>query len=318
MSTARRRSGPNEFGIDEQGFTRALPEGSRSGVQGHRAERDDAVPLFISDPHGRPRPEEYAAHYENDRGPLKSRSAIPRLIAACLVIVAVGGGAAAYRAQIAGSVQDAVSGDASAAPAVGAATPSPLSAQDSRVVPASRLGKDPGKDEAAPLGPIVRPPADVAPPSRDAMKAAYQNALQGQPLAAPPQAPGSEVQSAQVNAPQQVAAASPFSTPAAAPQPVTEPVHRLAPDQIAALIRRGDDLVASGDVAAARLALRRAAESGDARAMLKLGATYDPALLSHIQNHGVAPDLASARGWYEKAAALGEPEARRRLEAFAR
>ncbi len=318
MSTARRRSGPNEFGFHEQGFTRALPGSPRSLVPSDRAkpERDDATPLFISDPRGRTRPEEYAWYDEDGYTTLKSRSAIPRLVAAGLAIAALGGTGAAFHAQIARSVQDAISGKASATPVASSAAPSTRSAQDITAVPPSKPGGDP-----APLGdPIVRPRAEAAllpGPSHEAMKAAYQNALQGQSQAAPPQAPDPEGQSAQIYAPQ-VAGASPFPTPAAAPQPNKDLVHRLAPDQIASLIRRGDDLVGSGDVAAARLMLRRAAEAGDARAMIKLGATYDPALLSRIDNHGVAPDLASARGWYEKAAQLGAPEARQYLEALAR
>ncbi len=316
MSTAGRRSGPNERGFDEQRFTEALPGSPRSLVHGDwvGAEYAAKAPLFISDPHGRPRPEEYAGHDEDDCTPLKGRSAVPRLVAVGLAIAALGGaGAVFYYPQIAGSIQDAVSDKAVAAWAAHAT----LSTQDiAASPPANSSSKGP-----APLGdPTVRPSVKAAlpsVPSRETMKAAYQNALQSQPQAALPQAPDPGVQPPQIHVPQ-VATASPLSTPAAAPQPAPDPVHPLAPDQIASLIRRGDDLIGSGDVAAARLVLRRAAEAGDARAMIKLGATYDPALLSRIDNHGVAPDLAAARGWYEKAARLGAPEARQRLEALAR
>ena len=316
MSTAGRRSGPNALGFDEQRVNDALPGSPRSVVHGDWVESEYGAeaPLFISDPHGRPRPEEYAGHDEDDCTPLKGRSAIPRLVAVGLAITALGGvGAVFYYPQITGSIQDAVSDKAVAA----SAALSTLSTRDITAIPPSNSS---GKGPASLGDSTVRPPAEAAlpfVPSRETMKAAYQNALQGQPQAVLPQVPDRGVQSAQIHAPQ-VATASPLSTPAAVPQPATEPVHPLAPDQIAALIRRGDDLIGSGDVAAARLVLRRAAEAGDARAMIKLGATYDPALLSRIDNHGVAPDLTSARSWYEKAAQLGAPEARRRLEALAR
>ena len=46
------------------------------------------------------------------------------------------------------------------------------------------------------------------------------------------------------------------------------------------LIKRADDFLAIGDIAAARLVLRRAAGTGDAKAALALGMTYDPVVLA--------------------------------------
>jgi TPR repeat protein len=59
---------------------------------------------------------------------------------------------------------------------------------------------------------------------------------------------------------------------------------------------------------------QRAAEIGDAKAALMLGATYDPNILERFQAKGLAPDMAKARFWYEKARDLGSVEASRRLE----
>ena len=87
--------------------------------------------------------------------------------------------------------------------------------------------------------------------------------------------------------------------------------------EIASSLRRGDALIASGDLAAARLVLRRAADAGDARAAMTLAETYDPAILEKLGVHGVVPDLAMARGWYEKAKKLGATEATQRLELLA-
>jgi TPR repeat protein len=72
-----------------------------------------------------------------------------------------------------------------------------------------------------------------------------------------------------------------------------------------------------GDVTAARLAFRRAAESGDAQAALALGGTFDPLVLKSLGAVGVAADPAQARGWYQKAAELGSRDAPQRLNQLA-
>ncbi len=94
-------------------------------------------------------------------------------------------------------------------------------------------------------------------------------------------------------------------------------INHLDPDEIASLLRRGDALIASGDLAAARLVLRRAVDAGDARAAMTLAETYDPATLEKMGVHGVVPDFAMARGWYEKAKKFGAMEATQRLELLA-
>ena len=63
--------------------------------------------------------------------------------------------------------------------------------------------------------------------------------------------------------------------------------------------------------------LTRAAEAGDARAALALGATYDAAVLGKLAVLGVVADAAKAKAWYAKAAELGSGEAVKRLEVLA-
>ncbi len=99
---------------------------------------------------------------------------------------------------------------------------------------------------------------------------------------------------------------------AAPPQPAPQAV-TLAPDEIAMLIKRGKDLLTSGDISAARLLLRRAAEAGNAEAALALGSTFDPAVIARLGAIGVKADAASAREWYEKAAALGSNTASQQI-----
>ncbi|MDE5456638.1 hypothetical protein GWE18_28185 [Bradyrhizobium sp. CSA112] len=124
-------------------------------------------------------------------------------------------------------------------------------------------------------------------------------------------------------------AAPPVAVAAAVPPPVTAPapaavsrpqadvVRSLDPREIAGLIKRGQDLLASGDVQSARLLLMRGAEARDARAALLVGTTYDPALLKQIGVDGPLADIAQARMWYQRAKEWGEPDAQRKLEALA-
>lgn len=97
---------------------------------------------------------------------------------------------------------------------------------------------------------------------------------------------------------------------------------RLAPRTFDAavskqLIRRAEELVASGDIAAARLILQRLAEANEQRAALLLAGTYDPLMLEKLRVYAFAADVAKARAWYEKAREMGSPEASRRLELLA-
>src|SRR6185369_17771670 len=73
------------------------------------------------------------------------------------------------------------------------------------------------------------------------------------------------------------------------------PVRALDPAEVAMLTKRSEELIGQGDIAAARLMLTRAAEAGDARAALALGATYDSDMLRKLGVIGVAADAAQAR-----------------------
>ena len=73
--------------------------------------------------------------------------------------------------------------------------------------------------------------------------------------------------------------------------------------------------LAYGDVAAARAFLERAADAGDARALLALGDAYDPATLARLGALGVKGDASRARDYYQKASEAGLAAARQRLAA---
>jgi hypothetical protein len=88
--------------------------------------------------------------------------------------------------------------------------------------------------------------------------------------------------------------------------------------EIVVLLKRGKNLIASGDLVAARIVLGRAADANNAEAALALAATYDPFVLQELKVYGLTGDAAIARTWYEKAAELGSSVAPRRLEILIR
>jgi hypothetical protein len=101
---------------------------------------------------------------------------------------------------------------------------------------------------------------------------------------------------------------------AATPAVADTPSRTLSSVELAALLKRGNELVANGDLVGARLVFERAAQAGDSRAALALASTYDPLVLEHLGERGLAPDVAMARFWYEKAKELGSKEAPQRLQ----
>ena len=74
--------------------------------------------------------------------------------------------------------------------------------------------------------------------------------------------------------------------------------------------------LAAGDVAAARAFLERAADAGDARALLVLGDAYDPATLTRLGAIGVKGDASRARDYYQRANDAGLAAARQRIAAI--
>jgi hypothetical protein len=115
-----------------------------------------------------------------------------------------------------------------------------------------------------------------------------------------------------VAAPAHVATVSVRATPVTAPDRGV-----LEAGEVERLIKRGEDYLAQGDLAAARLILTRAAEARDPRAAYSLAATYDPVVHKQLHVVGLKSDIAQARAWYEKAVEYGSAEASRRLATLA-
>jgi hypothetical protein len=149
----------------------------------------------------------------------------------------------------------------------------------------------------APVVPAPAPPAVAVAPQPAPVAPA--------PVASEPPPPAKPESDAKVSAEPPAVAAS---TSAALPAPAADP------QQAAALLARGDDLLATGDVAAARLFYQRAAELGSAAAATAVGQTYDPAVLELLRVRGARGDMQLAAEWYRKAIAAGDRQAEIRLK----
>ena len=75
---------------------------------------------------------------------------------------------------------------------------------------------------------------------------------------------------------------------------------------------------AAGDIEAARAALSRLVEGGNAWAAVDLGSTYDPIILDALGVSNLPADVAKARTWYQMAQQMGSPEAVELLESLDR
>jgi hypothetical protein len=115
------------------------------------------------------------------------------------------------------------------------------------------------------------------------------------------------------------------AAPANAPVPApTSPIAiALAPPtfgfssaEITELLDHGDSLLHNGDVASARLFYERAADAGDGRAALRLGATFDPEFLGRLGLGKLQANPAAAQSWYSRARDLGTVDAKRQLNSI--
>ncbi len=100
--------------------------------------------------------------------------------------------------------------------------------------------------------------------------------------------------------------------PKVAPKPTV-----LDPAFVQQLMQRGDALIALGDISGARRLYTLAAQNNSREAALKLGDTYSPDFLAQHGVEGLQPDLKQAHYWYEKAAALGDTDAEKRMASLA-
>jgi hypothetical protein len=169
-----------------------------------------------------------------------------------------------------------------------------------------------GAGPAAPPEPVqisATPAAAVAPPVMpQPQEAPPALAVAAEPAAAPPAAAPAPID------PPPAAASTPVEEPAIEPTAVAAAPAPSPPSEADALLARGDDLLMTGDVAAARLFYERAAEQGSAAAATAVGQTYDPGVLEVLRVRGARGDPQAAAEWYRKALAAGDRQAEIRLK----
>lgn len=90
----------------------------------------------------------------------------------------------------------------------------------------------------------------------------------------------------------------------------------LPADEEEVLLRRSEELMQEGGIAAARLIYEELANRGSGKAALALAQTYDPAFIPPSATSAVKPDVEMALKWYERAAIYGSDEARQRIAAL--
>src|SRR5882724_2651845 len=274
---------------------------------------DDSVPLFLSDHDEEPprRPSFGRVRSEDADSPRVLREPVsPRIIKASILaaavvaivvaIFAVGNPLALFanaKASLAGTAAG-LSGAPNQVAAI-QRVPEPVRAAPEPVV--RTASADPTAQEPQPnLGARAVSPTAKGGPTRDEIASAFKTARQGQPEAALPPAAAPTVP---------VAAAPAAAVPAAAPPAA----RRIDAEELATLLKRARSLIAIGDIAPARLLLKRAADAQEATAALLLAQTYDPAVLGKQDMRSIAPDPALAREWYQKAARYGSVDAQQRL-----
>jgi TPR repeat protein len=209
------------------------------------------------------------------------------------------------------------------------------------MVAAAQAKMQPADEPSAPTGALLaatapsddaaatKSPAQPPSPSPEIKPAAIESAPPPEPRAVASLPPTGSLPPAAVSppvaaSPPPAATAPPATTsapPAAAsappvPAPAPQPTLAMSPDEIAALLKRGRDLIAAGDVASARLVLTHLADSGVAEASFVLATTFDPAVLETLRVVGMKPDPAKAKAWYSRAADQGSLEAKQRLQAL--
>lgn len=162
---------------------------------------------------------------------------------------------------------------------VAAADPAPVESPDREIDAAPEMTVRAAVQEAVAAPPVPEPPVAIA-------------ALPAAPaVAAPPSPPPQQ---------REVAAPRPPKLPSGVPE--------------AALMKRGDDLFAQGDLAGARLYYEMLAATGNAKAAFALGRTHDPLVHERLHVRGLPPDPEQAASWYRRAVAAGSGDAEQQLK----
>ena len=88
---------------------------------------------------------------------------------------------------------------------------------------------------------------------------------------------------------------------------------KLAPKTEETLLQRAAQYIQTGNISGARLLFVYLADRGSVKAALRLARTYDPSYLKDLGVAGLEGNLDQAKRWYERAAELGNRDAKTRL-----
>ena len=180
-----------------------------------------------------------------------------------------------------------------------AASPSPQEPPPSEAV-ASKATPDPA--------PVESPDREIDAVPEVTVQAAVQEAVAAPPVPEPP------VTTAALPAAPAVAVPPSPSPPQQREVAVQRPPKLPSGIPEAALMKRGDDLFAQGDLAGARLYYEMVAATGNAKAAFALGRTHDPLVHERLHVRGLPPDPEQAASWYRRAVAAGSGDAEQQLK----
>jgi len=274
-----------------------------------KTDYDESVPLFLSDPEGEPDPSEY--DYPDFEAPRPRMSISLKIL---MAVIAAAGVAMIFAMATSDATRDII---VSAKASFISATPTPAAAAQPDIPPqintqltaSDAQVKDPGRwaapgtiSNAPQTTGITRGPVVATASTRDDISSTRQNAAQSRAPAVP--------------APPAAAFAPPVTPAPVATAPAVAappPARMIDAAELEMLMKRAREMLSAGDIPAARLLLRRAADGQDSTAALLLAQTYDPDVLGTQDARNIIPDPEAARAWYQKAAQLGSPDAQRRL-----
>ena len=169
---------------------------------------------------------------------------------------------------------------------------------DARSVPIERKPPPASGTASFPVSALAQAPAaDSAPPGDAAPVTA---AIDGSSNAEARQEPSTVLRA--IGSSQKIGSSPPATNVPAAPQ-ASPP----SAAEVTELLARGDSFVLVGDIASARVFYQRAADAGDGRGALRMGATFDPAFLARAGLDSTSGDPAKARSWYRRVLDL-DPE----------
>lgn len=216
-------------------------------------------------------------------------------------------------------------------PAPAAELPAPAPSPSARTLapilptPVAPPAAPPVATPAAPVEPVTPkiaeaplPPPRPEPPAPQIAK--VEPKLEPTRLAPPPV----EKPAAEAPAPEKPPAVARVEPPPAPPAPaaVTPPVPLQRPSAslssaaVDRLMLRGDEIMRTGDPAAARLFYELAAANGSATAATAVGRTWDPVEHARLGIQGSLASSQRAADWYRRASAAGDADAETRLRAL--